>query len=91
MIIKKFTANTMREALNQIRKELGEDAVILQSKQVEKTGLLNFLGKQMIEITAATQDYHPVEEKRVNLNDDQRDDLAPLFVDHVLPILRRAA
>ncbi len=58
MIIKKFVAETMPEALQQVKQELGEDAVILQSRKVEKGGLLSFMGKQMIEVTAATPDEH---------------------------------
>ncbi len=57
MIIKKFIADTMNEALAQIKQELGEDAVILQSRRVEKPGLLG--GKQQVEVTAATPDRHP--------------------------------
>jgi flagellar biosynthesis protein FlhF len=59
MIIKKFVAETMNEALAKIKSELGDDAVILQSKKVEKGGVLNILGKSMVEVTAATPDRHP--------------------------------
>jgi len=57
MIIKKFIAETMNEALAQVKQELGEDAVILQSKRLEKSGLLS--GKNLVEVTAATPDRHP--------------------------------
>ncbi|MFH0882751.1 MAG: flagellar biosynthesis protein FlhF [bacterium] len=57
MIIKKFIADSMNEALAQIKQELGEDAVILQSRRVEKSGLLG--GRQQVEVTAATPDRHP--------------------------------
>ena len=57
MIIKKFIADSMNEALAQIKQELGEDAVILQSKRVEKSSLLG--GRQQVEVTAATPDRHP--------------------------------
>lgn len=59
MIIKKFVAETMNEALAQVKQELGEDAVILQSKKVEKTGLFKKSGGNLIEVTAATPDRNP--------------------------------
>ncbi len=59
MIIKKFVAETMNDALIQVRKELGEDAVILQSRKVEKGGLFSFLSREMVEVTAATPDSAP--------------------------------
>ena len=59
MVIKKFLAATMSEALAQVKSELGEDAVILQSRKVEKNGLLSFMGRTMVEVTAATPDRNP--------------------------------
>lgn len=59
MLIKKFVAETMNEALLQVKQELGEDAVILQSRTIEKSGLLSFMKKAMIEVTAATPDQNP--------------------------------
>ncbi len=52
MKIKKFIAGNMREALVQIKKELGEDAVILKTKRIPR-GMFDFLGKEQIEVTAA--------------------------------------
>ncbi|MCB2198236.1 flagellar biosynthesis protein FlhF [bacterium] len=63
MVIKKFIAATMSEALAQVKNELGEDAVILQSRKVEKNGLLSFMGRSMIEVTAATPDRNPTPPK----------------------------
>jgi len=73
MIIKKYVAEKMSDALTQVRKELGEDAVILQSRQIEKSGLLSFLGKPMVEITAATPDPSPPVRKSVQLTQQQKD------------------
>ncbi len=73
MIIKKYVAETMSDALTQVRKELGEDAVILQSRQIEKSGLLSFLGKPMVEITAATPDPSPPVRKSVQLTQQQKE------------------
>jgi len=48
MKIKKFAASTFREALAQIRRELGEDAIILSSEEVKG-------GKNKVEVLAAIE------------------------------------
>ncbi len=53
MKLKKFTAPTMPEAMQQIRSELGSNAVILQSKEVKKGGVLGFFQKKQFEVYAA--------------------------------------
>lgn len=66
MKIKVFTAVTMQEAMEQVKRELGMDAVILHSKKVQKKGLLGYASKEMIEVTAAVEDtLNMAEEKRV--------------------------
>lgn len=50
--MKKYTANTMPEAMKLIRKELGEDAVILNSKVVYSKGFLGMFKKKSIEVLA---------------------------------------
>jgi len=53
----------MPEAMNQIRKELGADAVILNSKEVEQGGFLGLFKKKNIEVVAAL-DPQPLNSKR---------------------------
>ncbi|WP_373896033.1 flagellar biosynthesis protein FlhF [Virgibacillus natechei] len=53
MKVKKYVAPTMPEAMNQIRKELGPEAVILNSREVSKGGFLGLFKKKGIEIIAA--------------------------------------
>lgn len=48
MKVKKFIAKTMSEATKQIRQELGSDAVILNSKQIETGGILGFFTKKVL-------------------------------------------
>ncbi|NQU06698.1 MAG: flagellar biosynthesis protein FlhF [Calditrichaeota bacterium] len=59
MNIRRFTASEMKEALIMVKRALGEDAIILKTRKVRKGGLLSFLSKEMIEVTAATPDYKP--------------------------------
>lgn len=53
MQTKQFTGASIDEVLRQIRAELGEEAVILETRRVVKGGLGGFFGREMIEVTAA--------------------------------------
>ena len=56
MIIKKFTAPTMTEALSKVREELGSDAVILNTRTEKQGGVFDFLGRRFVEVTAAVDE-----------------------------------
>ncbi|WP_339215294.1 flagellar biosynthesis protein FlhF [Ornithinibacillus sp. FSL M8-0202] len=62
MKVKKYVAPTMPEAMKQIRKELGADAVILSSKEIQDGGFLGFFKKRKIEVVAAL-DHNPIVSK----------------------------
>lgn len=53
MKVKKYLAKDMANAMLKIKSELGQDAVILNSKQVETGGFLGFFTKKNIEVIAA--------------------------------------
>ncbi|QIA26950.1 hypothetical protein DYI95_004955 [Thermaerobacter sp. PB12/4term] len=55
MKIKRFRAPDMRTALEQVRAEMGRDAVILQSRSVRGRGIWAWLGRgrRWVEVTAA--------------------------------------
>ncbi|GGN49816.1 flagellar biosynthesis protein FlhF [Oceanobacillus indicireducens] len=53
MKIKKYIADTMPEAMNEIRKDFGREAVILQSKEIKQKGFLGLFQKKRIEVIAA--------------------------------------
>lgn len=53
MKVRKFTAPSMPEAMRMIRNDLGSEAVILNSKEVEKGGIFGFFGKRYLEVIAA--------------------------------------
>ncbi len=56
MRIKKFTGATLKEATDLMKSELGAEAIILSTRKVARGGVLNFLGKEEFEITAAIDD-----------------------------------
>ncbi|MFP4013674.1 MAG: flagellar biosynthesis protein FlhF [Chitinispirillaceae bacterium] len=55
MRIKKYMARSMREALLQIKEELGEDAIILKTRKIQKK-MFGLAGPDEIEVTAAIDD-----------------------------------
>lgn len=65
MKVKKYLASTMPEAMQQIRKELGVDAVILNSKEMQTGGVLGMFKKRKIEVIAAL-DPEPLERRQEN-------------------------
>lgn len=60
MKIKRYFGNTNREAMTKLKKELGENAVILHTRKIKQSGLLGFLKKPLIEIVAAIDDVEPM-------------------------------
>lgn len=53
MKIKKYIAKDYQTALKQAKEEMGRDAIILQSRQVKRRGLLSFFYAPQVEITVA--------------------------------------
>lgn len=49
----RFEADTMREALDKVKADLGEDAVILQTKQTTRPGFLGLSPKERVQVWAA--------------------------------------
>ncbi|HJV23549.1 MAG TPA: flagellar biosynthesis protein FlhF [Holophagaceae bacterium] len=59
MRVKTFEAASMQEALDTIKKEMGEEAFILSTKTKKKAGGLGLREETLIEVTAATDDAAP--------------------------------
>lgn len=53
MKVKKYVAKTMQEAMKEIKKELGPDAVILNSKEIKSGGILGLFQQKSMEVIAA--------------------------------------
>lgn len=56
MNIKRYIGRTNHEAMLKLKKELGEDAVILHTRKIKTKGLLGFFKKPLIEIVAAREE-----------------------------------
>jgi len=53
MKIRKITADTMPEAMTKVKKEIGSDAVILYTRNINKKRLFGILNKKAIEVVVA--------------------------------------
>lgn len=53
MIVKKYVVNNMNEAMNRIRYELGQDAIIISQRRIKKPGLKGLFSSKVLEVTAA--------------------------------------
>ncbi|ABV33188.1 MULTISPECIES: flagellar biosynthesis protein FlhF [Pseudothermotoga] len=56
MKIKKYMVNDIREALDQIKKDLGEDAVILSTRSIKKGGFFGIGSRRFLEVTAVAEE-----------------------------------
>ncbi|MBP9679867.1 MAG: hypothetical protein KBD76_00560 [Bacteriovorax sp.] len=74
MYVRKFEADTIEEALKDIKRELGPDAVIL--KTITNKGLKGAFKKKKIEITAAISEKNYVRKASVDtvLNENQKEE-----------------
>lgn len=55
MNVKKYIVNNMSEALSQIKIELGPDAIILNTRNIKRKGIMGIFKPPMIEVIAAAE------------------------------------
>lgn len=67
MQIKVFRANTMKDAMAEVKAALGDDAVILHTKKIKDGGVLGYGSKDIFEVTAAV-DEEVIPKTRTNEN-----------------------
>lgn len=63
MKVKKYVSTTMPEAMSRIRKEMGPDAVILNTREWTEKGFLGLFKKKKIEVLAGL-DPHPLQKNK---------------------------
>jgi len=57
MKVKKFTGKNIQEIYQQIKLEMGKDAVILHTKKQKKGGFFGFFAKDYYDVTAAVEEF----------------------------------
>ena len=53
MLVKRYHANDMQQAMDRVIKELGSDAIILNSRKIRKKGFSNLFRKPLLEVMVA--------------------------------------
>lgn len=56
MKIRRYIANNMQEALLKVKMDLGNDAVILNTRKIKRPGFLSFLRTPLVEILASLEE-----------------------------------
>ncbi|MGI5901197.1 MAG: flagellar biosynthesis protein FlhF [Desulfitobacteriia bacterium] len=56
MRVKRFVGNSVSDTMAKIKRELGSEAVILQTRHIKEGGLFGFFARTKVEITAAIED-----------------------------------
>ena len=55
MHLKRYRSETVKDALQAVREELGPDSLVLSTRTVTATGVRGLLGKREVEVTAAAE------------------------------------
>jgi len=63
MRVKRYVVDSMPEAVQRIREDLGQNAVILNTKEIRSRKFLGLIRGKKIEVIAASEDRQPEEEK----------------------------
>jgi flagellar biosynthesis protein FlhF len=77
--IKKYVVEDVKEALKQIKKELGDDAVILGTRKFKKGGFLGFGSKTMYEVTAVAEEKKEETKPKADLKQEEWIDSKKLY------------
>ena len=56
MRVRRFVADTAQEAVARVKRELGDDALILNSRSYKEGGFLGLFGKKRFEVLAAVDE-----------------------------------
>ncbi len=78
MIIKKYLANSVEEALALVKQELGSSHVILTTRQVQNSGFLGWFSATKVEVTAAVEEDDLKAYTNSKLGKKKREKSAPL-------------
>lgn len=72
MRVKRFVGESITDTMNKVKRDLGADAVIIQTRKIKEGGFLGFFAKTKVEITAV------LEEKNKTLKKESHRENKPL-------------
>ncbi|TYQ13177.1 UNVERIFIED_CONTAM: flagellar biosynthesis protein FlhF [Acetivibrio alkalicellulosi] len=71
MKIRRYIGKDTQEAILKVKMDLGNEAVILNTRKVRQKGFFKILSKPMVEVLAAIDEYHSPKAKKVNYNNEK--------------------
>lgn len=71
MVIKKYIAKNMNEAMTKIRYELGKDAIIIGHRKIRQEGVKGFFSPKIVEVTAAVESIETVNTSKRDMTDNK--------------------
>lgn len=72
MKIKRYIGDSVQDAYQKVKVELGKDAVIINTRKIRKKGIKGFFSKPIIEVVAAVDDYKDIKINEFNYESDIR-------------------
>lgn len=78
MRVKRFVGENITDTMNKVKRDLGVDAVIIQTRKIKEGGFLGFFAKTKVEITAVVE-----EKTAVSKRESVRDNGAKMSPDFV--------
>lgn len=78
MALKVYRARSMQDALAEVKRDLGVDAVILNTKSYKSGGLLGFGARPIVEITATNDENPPTRRPRTHERARPAEPIAPV-------------
>ncbi len=70
MNVKRYIAKDVNEAMIKIKNELGSDAIILNTRKINKPGFFGFFKKSLVEVVAAIDEVEPVKPNQDLANEE---------------------
>lgn len=80
MKVKKFTGKNIQEIYQNIKLDMGNDAVILHTKKQKTGGFFGFFTKEFYEVTAAVEEFNYDEEESLNNEEEVQNQVKPLEI-----------
>ncbi|MDQ2085876.1 flagellar biosynthesis protein FlhF [Herbivorax sp. ANBcel31] len=71
MKVRRYMGKDAHEAMLKVKMDLGNEAVILNTRKIKQKGLLNFMSKPMIEVLAAIDEYQNIKAKKPSYDNRQ--------------------
>ncbi len=64
MKVKRYIGDTVQEAMQKVKIDLGRDAIIISTRKIKKKGIIGFFSRPLVEVIATIDSYERAEEDK---------------------------